>query len=69
MVGGTILLIDAKDDRAAAWYAAYGAVQLLKEERSPVLPLATIKRLLTELWPGRFVRRYDQPAQEPVAVF
>jgi len=72
VVGGTILLIDAKDDRAAGWYAAYGTVRLLDEERSPVLLLATVKGLLSELgkrWPYRFVRRYDIPAQEPVAVF
>jgi len=41
-VGGTLLIIDAKNDRAAAWYANYGAVPLLDTERTLVLPLATL---------------------------
>jgi len=49
IVGGTILVIDAKNDRAAAWYASYGAMPLLDAERTLVLPLATIEGLLKEL--------------------
>jgi GNAT superfamily N-acetyltransferase len=47
-VGGTILIIDAKNDRAAAWYASYGAVPLLDTERTLVLPLATLEAALRE---------------------
>jgi hypothetical protein len=49
IVGGTVLVIDAKNDRAAAWYASYGALPLLDAERTLVLPLATIEGLLKEL--------------------
>ncbi len=47
-VGGTILIIDAKNDRAAAWYASYGAVPLLDTERTLVLPLATLETALKD---------------------
>lgn len=47
-VGGVVLVIDAKNDRAAAWYASYGAVPLLDAERTLVLPLATIEGVLLE---------------------
>ncbi len=40
-VGGVALLIDAKNDRAAMWYASYGALPLLDAPLSLVLPLAT----------------------------
>ena len=40
-VGGVALLIDAKNDRVAAWYTAYGALPLLDAPRSLVLPLDT----------------------------
>ena len=39
-VGGVALLIDAKNDRAARWYAGYGAVALLDAPLSLVLPFA-----------------------------
>jgi len=48
IVGGTVLVIDAKNDRAAAWYASYGAIPLLDAERTLVLPLATIESSLKE---------------------
>ena len=41
-VGGVALIIDAKSERAAAWYAGYGAVQLEDAPLTLVLPLATI---------------------------
>jgi GNAT superfamily N-acetyltransferase len=41
-VGGLILIIDAKTDRAAAWYASYGAVPLVDAGRTLVLPLGSI---------------------------
>jgi GNAT superfamily N-acetyltransferase len=49
VVGGTVLIIDAKNDRAAAWYASYGAMPLLDAERTLVLPLATIESLLKDV--------------------
>lgn len=45
-VGGIALLIDAKNDRVAGWYRAYGAMALLDAPRSLVLPLATIETAL-----------------------
>ena len=45
-VGGVALLIDAKDDRVAGWYKAYGALSLLDAPLSLVLPLATIAAAL-----------------------
>jgi GNAT superfamily N-acetyltransferase len=49
IAGGTVLIIDAKSDRAVAWYASYGAVPLLDAERTLVLPLATVDDLLKEV--------------------
>ena len=48
IVGGTVLIIDAKSDRAAAWYVSYGAMPLADTERTLVMPLATIEGLLEE---------------------
>ncbi len=48
-IGGTILVIDAKTDRAATWYVSYGAIPLADGERTLVLPLKTIERLLAEV--------------------
>lgn len=45
-VGGVALLIDAKNERVAAWYKAYGALPLLDAPRSLVLPIATIEAAL-----------------------
>ena len=44
--GGVALLIDAKDDRAAQWYAHYGALPLLDAPRSLLLPFETIHAAL-----------------------
>lgn len=41
-VGGVALLINAKNDRVASWYAGYGAVPLLDTPLSLLLPLKTI---------------------------
>ena len=41
-VGGVALAIDAKDERAAAWYQRFGALPLLDDPLKLVLPLATI---------------------------
>ncbi|MGP8186467.1 MAG: GNAT family N-acetyltransferase [Terracidiphilus sp.] len=45
-VGGVALLIDAKNDRVAQWYASYGAVPLLDTPLSLLLPLKTIEAAL-----------------------
>ncbi len=45
-VGGVVLVIDAKNDRVAGWYASYGAVPLPDAPRTLLLPLATIEAAL-----------------------
>ena len=52
-VGGVALLIDAKNERAAKWYAGYGAVALADAPLSLLLPLVTIEAALKSAaqWP------------------
>ncbi len=45
-VGGVALLIDAKNEGVARWYARYGAVPLLDAPLSLLLPLVTIQQAL-----------------------
>jgi len=45
-VGGVAILIDAKDERVAKWYASCGAVPLTDAQLSLVLPLATVQATL-----------------------
>ena len=45
-VGGVMLVIDAKSERAAKWYGGYGAASLLDAPLTLVLPLATIEAAL-----------------------
>jgi GNAT superfamily N-acetyltransferase len=45
-VGGVVMVIDAKNERVAGWYASYGAVPLLDAPLSLLLPLVTIERAL-----------------------
>jgi GNAT superfamily N-acetyltransferase len=45
-VGGVVLVIDAKNERVARWYAGYGAVPLLDAPLTLLLPLATIEAAL-----------------------
>lgn len=40
-VGGVVLIIDAKNERAARWYASYGAVPLNNKPLTLVMSLAT----------------------------
>lgn len=40
-VGGVLLIIDAKGERAANWYASYGATSLKDHSLTLVIPLAT----------------------------
>jgi len=47
-VGGVALLIDAKNDRVAAWYASYGAIPLIDNARVLLLPLVSIEASLAE---------------------
>jgi hypothetical protein len=42
LVGGVALVIDAKSDRAATWYASFGAVPLADTALTLILPLATL---------------------------
>ena len=45
-VGGVVLVIDATNERMAAWYANYGAVPLVDAPLTLLLPLATIETAL-----------------------
>ena len=47
--GGVALLIDAKNERAAAWYASFGALPMDDAPLSLLLPLATIEATLVAL--------------------
>jgi GNAT superfamily N-acetyltransferase len=45
-VGGVALLIDAKNERVAKWYASYGAIPLADTPLTLLLPLATVAKAL-----------------------
>jgi GNAT superfamily N-acetyltransferase len=45
-VGGVAMLIDAGNDRVAAWYESYGALPLLDAPLSLLLPLTTVEAAL-----------------------
>lgn len=47
-VGGTALMIDAKDDNVAAWYRSYGAVSLNDIPLSLVLPYSLLRAALRQ---------------------
>ncbi|MFM7988911.1 MAG: GNAT family N-acetyltransferase, partial [Candidatus Fonsibacter sp.] len=47
-VGGVALLIDAKNQRIADWYASFGAVALLDTPLSLVLPLSLVAAALEQ---------------------
>jgi GNAT superfamily N-acetyltransferase len=51
-VGGVVLVIDAKNERVAAWYASYGAVPQQDAPLTLLLPLATIETALKKA--GRY---------------
>ncbi|MDR1827185.1 MAG: GNAT family N-acetyltransferase [Methylobacteriaceae bacterium] len=46
LVGGTMLFIDAKNQRAAHWYKSYGALEIPKAPLSLVLPYSVVMRAL-----------------------
>jgi GNAT superfamily N-acetyltransferase len=45
-VGGVLLLIDAKNDKVAEWYASFGAVPLADAPLSLVMPLSAMEAAL-----------------------
>jgi len=45
-VGGVVLVIDAKNEKVAGWYASYGAVPMLDLPLTLLLPLTTIAAAL-----------------------
>ncbi|MBT9586165.1 GNAT family N-acetyltransferase [bacterium] len=45
-VGGVAMLIDAKNQRVSNWYASYGAIPLLGNPLTLLLPLATVEAAL-----------------------
>lgn len=47
-VGGTAMMIDAKNEKVAAWYALYGGVALLDAPLSLVLPFGMIAPALRD---------------------
>jgi GNAT superfamily N-acetyltransferase len=47
-VGGVAILIDAKDEPAAAWYEGFGALRLLDAPLSLVLPFAALRAALSQ---------------------
>jgi GNAT superfamily N-acetyltransferase len=47
-VGGLLLLIEAKDDRAAGWYKSYGALEIPKMPLSLVLPYAVFLEVMRQ---------------------
>lgn len=46
-VGGVALLIDAKNEAVAKWYAGYGAIPLLDDPLVLLLPLTTARAALS----------------------
>lgn len=50
--GGIMMVIDAKNDRAASWYQGYGALRLEDRPLTLVLSLKTVRAILDEV--GKF---------------
>jgi GNAT superfamily N-acetyltransferase len=48
-VGGVVLVIDAKNERVAGWYASYGAVPLLDAPLCLLLSLAAVEAVLKKV--------------------
>jgi hypothetical protein len=42
-----VVIVDAKDDSAAAFYKKYGFIELPKTPKRLFLPMATIEKLLS----------------------
>jgi hypothetical protein len=47
-IGGLVLIIDAKNERAAEWYVGYGAVPLINKPLTLVMSLATFEAELKQ---------------------
>ena len=47
-IGGSMLVIDAKNDKAASWYKEYGAIEITRKPLCLVLPYATLTEALRE---------------------
>ncbi len=62
-VGGVALLIDAKNDRVAKWYASFGAVPLVDAPQCLLSPLASIQRARD----GRKTLRSARPCSSSMA--
>jgi GNAT superfamily N-acetyltransferase len=45
-VGGVAIVIDAKNEQVAHWYVSYGAVALLDDPKTLLLPLPTVAAAL-----------------------
>lgn len=45
-IGGVLMIIDAKSERAANWYASYGAEPLKDRPLTLVVPLAALAETL-----------------------
>ncbi len=54
--GGVLLIIDAKNERAAKWYASYGAVPLNNRPLTLVMSLATFAAELKAVGQLSFTR-------------
>ena len=52
-MGGTALMIDAKDEKGAAWYKLYGAVSLNDMPLSLLLPYSLFKKALAKAGAAR----------------
>jgi predicted GNAT family N-acyltransferase len=46
-VASAVVIVDAKDDRAAAFYKKYGFIELPKTPKRLFLPMATIEKLFS----------------------
>jgi GNAT superfamily N-acetyltransferase len=51
-VGGVAIVIDAKNERVARWYASFGALPLLDAPLTLLLPLATVEAALRKAGGG-----------------
>lgn len=47
-VGGSLMLIDAKNERAAEWYKSYGALEIPKAPLALVLPYSVIIHVMDQ---------------------
>ena len=45
-IGGVVMLIDAKSEKVAKWYASDGAISLLDQPLSLVIPLTMVEQIL-----------------------